>query len=83
MRARWMLGMVCALSLYQAGHVAAQAPAGPPAGWPDLVTGLKDTPGCLGVETAMTRSGKNVIFALVREQGGGHRAGIAATCTAT
>ncbi len=63
MRARWMLGMVCALSLYQAGHVAAQAPAGPPAGWPDLVSGLKETPGCLGVETARTQSGKNVIFA--------------------
>lgn len=58
-----MLGMVCALSLYQAGHVAAQAPPGPPAGWPDLVAGLKETPGCLGVETARTQSGKNVIFA--------------------
>ena len=63
MRARWMLAMVCALSLYQADHVAAQAPAGPPAGWPDLVSGLKETPGCLGVETARTQSGKNVIFA--------------------
>jgi len=63
MRARWMLGMLCVLSLYQAGHVAAQAPAGPPAGWPDLVTGLKETPGCLGVETARTGTGKNVIFA--------------------
>ena len=35
----------------------------PPAGFPDLVGGLKATPGCLGVETARTGSGKNVIFA--------------------
>ena len=32
-------------------------------GFPDLVSGLKATPGCLGVETARTTSGKNVIFA--------------------
>jgi hypothetical protein len=32
-------------------------------GFPDLVAGLKATPGCLGVETARTESGKNVIFA--------------------
>lgn len=63
MRARWMLGMICAASLFHAGHAMAQAPAGPPAGWPDLVTGLKETPGCIGVETAITRGGKNVIFA--------------------
>jgi len=36
---------------------------GPPAGFPDLVGGLKATPGCLGVETARTASGKQVIFA--------------------
>lgn len=30
---------------------------------PDLIQGLKDTPGCLGVETAQTQSGKQVIFA--------------------
>ena len=34
-----------------------------PAGFPDLVSGLKATPGCLGVETARTSSGKQVIFA--------------------
>lgn len=33
------------------------------AGFPDLVKGLKETPGCLGVETAQTSSGKLVIFA--------------------
>jgi len=32
-------------------------------GFPDLVSGLKATPGCLGVETAQTTSGKAVIFA--------------------
>lgn len=32
-------------------------------GLPDLVAGLKATPGCLGVETARTDSGKDVIFA--------------------
>ena len=43
-----------------------QPPAGaPPAGGglPDLVGALKATPGCLGVETARTSSGKQVIFA--------------------
>ena len=32
-------------------------------GFPDLVAGLRATPGCLGVETARTASGKQVIFA--------------------
>ena len=31
--------------------------------FPDLVAALKATPGCLGVETAKTGSGKQVIFA--------------------
>lgn len=34
-----------------------------PQGLPDLVGALKSTPGCLGVETARTSSGKQVIFA--------------------
>ena len=38
----------------------AQPPAG---GFPDLVGALKATPGCLGVETARTAGGKQVIFA--------------------
>ena len=33
------------------------------AGLPDLVAALKASPGCLGVETARTASGKSVIFA--------------------
>ena len=44
-----------------ASHVRAQG--APPAGLPDLVGPLKATPGCLGVETARTSSGKQVIFA--------------------
>ena len=40
-------------------HLGAQRPQG----FPDLVGGLKSTPGCLGVETARTASGKQVIFA--------------------
>jgi hypothetical protein len=41
------------------------APGGASArgGFPDLVKGLKETPGCLGVEVARTQSGKQVIFA--------------------
>jgi len=35
----------------------------PPGGLPDLVGGLKATPGVLGVDTARTSSGKMVIFA--------------------
>jgi hypothetical protein len=53
----------CVLALCVADYAAAQAPAGPPQGWPNLVAGLRETPGCLGVETAMTATGKNVIFA--------------------
>ncbi len=46
-----------------AAHVRAQSPQTAAAGFPDLVSGLKATPGCLGVETARTSSGKQVIFA--------------------
>jgi hypothetical protein len=38
-------------------------PQATPQGFPDLVKGLKSTPGCLGVETAQTSSGKQVLFA--------------------
>ncbi len=34
-----------------------------PAGFPDLAGALRATPGCLGVETAKTDSGKDAIFA--------------------
>ena len=32
-------------------------------GFPDVVAGLKATPGCIGVEVARTPGGKNVVFA--------------------
>ena len=35
----------------------------PPEGFPDLVSGIKSTPGVLGVETAITPSNMQVIFA--------------------
>lgn len=49
-----------ALVVFSPGLLLAQ---GPPQGLPDLVTALKSTPGCLGVETARTASGKQVLFA--------------------
>lgn len=49
-------------SLLVAQGARVGGPAGP-SGLPDLVGGLKSTPGCLGVETAQTSSGKQVIFA--------------------
>jgi hypothetical protein len=48
---------------------AAKKAGGPGAGFPDLVKGLKETPGCLGVETAKTTSGKSVIFAWFKDKG--------------
>jgi hypothetical protein len=41
---------------------AAMAQA-PPAGFPSVLGALKATPGCLGVETGQTSSGRRVIFA--------------------
>lgn len=46
--------------------IAGDQPPGkqdPSKGFPDLVAALKATPGCLGVETAKTATGKQVIFA--------------------
>lgn len=40
-----------------------QKQTGRPNGFPDLPKALRESPGCLGVETARTSSGKNVIFA--------------------
>src|SRR5690242_18679538 len=42
---------------------AVEVAAAPASVFPDLVGGLKETPGCLGVETARTASGKACIFA--------------------
>jgi quinol monooxygenase YgiN len=35
---------------------------------PDLVSGLRKTPGCLGVDAARTMSGKNTIFAWFQDK---------------
>jgi hypothetical protein len=42
--------------------VPARAQA-PPGGFPNVVDALRTTPGCLGVETGQTASGRRVIFA--------------------
>jgi len=59
--------MIVALALvvFSPGLVvlAQGPPQGPPPGLPDLVSMLKNTPGCLGVEAARTASGKQVLFA--------------------
>src|SRR5207248_7490745 len=46
----------------------AQHAAAPPAAGPDLVAALKATPGILGVATAQTGTGKQVIFAWVENK---------------
>ena len=51
-----------AVAIFAPGIIALGA-QGPPQGMPDLIAGLKNTPGCLGVEAARTASGKQVIFA--------------------
>lgn len=47
---------------------AAPSAKGGRGGFPDLVKGLKETPGCLGVETARSSGGKNVIFAWFKDK---------------
>jgi heme-degrading monooxygenase HmoA len=51
-----------ALTLSWSWMTAAFAQA-PPASFPNVVGALRATPGCLGVETGQTSSGKRVIFA--------------------
>ncbi len=55
------IGILTAVAWTQQPGPAGQRGDG--GGLPDLVGGLKQVDGCLGVETARTRSGKNVIFA--------------------
>jgi len=60
--------VTCVAGVLIAGSVVAFAPPkqaekASGGGFPDLVGALKQTEGCLGVETARTTSGKNVIFA--------------------
>src|SRR5258708_2807698 len=66
---RATIAFVAAIALVALGGLAGACRAGdPPAkdglkGFPDLVAALKASPGCLGVESAKTASGKSVIFA--------------------
>jgi hypothetical protein len=57
--------LVLAAAIFGPSILAAQTqpPQPPGGGLPDLVGALKATPGVLGVETARTSSGKQVIFA--------------------
>ena len=57
------LALLLGLLLMSPALSLAQRPQGQSAGFPDLVSALKATPGCLGVETARTATGKQVIFA--------------------
>ena len=45
------------------GWASAAGAQAPPAGFPNVLAALKSAPGCLGVETGQTASGKRVIFA--------------------
>ena len=67
MQTKSRLAVLLAACLFLAASGTTQnaptARPNPPAGFPDLAGGLKATPGCLGVETARTSGGKNVIFA--------------------
>ena len=55
--------VILALSGLSGVCLASDPPKDASTGLPDLVAALKETPGCLGVETARTASGKSVIFA--------------------
>jgi hypothetical protein len=62
----WFARAITVLGVLAGTCRAAEPPAKEQAkdlGFPDLVAALKATPGCLGVETAQTASGKSVIFA--------------------
>lgn len=56
------IAALVALTLFCVWLTPALAQA-PPAGFPKVVGALRAWPGCLGVETAQTSSGKRVIFA--------------------
>ena len=55
--------LVLAAAIFSPVMIAAQAPASPAAGLPDLVGALRATPGVLGVDAGQMISGKQVIFA--------------------
>jgi hypothetical protein len=47
---------------------AVQRPAQGPGGFPGLAESLRESPGCLGIESARTGSGKNVLFAWFKDK---------------
>jgi hypothetical protein len=55
--------LLLAAAVFAPVALAAQAPAPPAGGLPDLVGALKATPGVLGVDAGQMISGKQVIFA--------------------
>lgn len=72
-------GVCCAVAVgalaFGQDQAPKQEPKGKPetaqvkrGGFPDLVKGLKASPGCIGVETARTSSGKTVIFAWFKDK---------------
>jgi Antibiotic biosynthesis monooxygenase len=63
MRNSVSFGLALALMCVLVAPCAAADPAPKESGLPDLAASVKASPGCLGVETAQTASGKSVIFA--------------------
>jgi hypothetical protein len=64
-----VVGLIALASLIGPGWAEEKPAAGKaPGGYPDLIGGLKKSPGCLGVEAAQTRSGKQVIFAWFKDK---------------
>jgi len=62
MSRKLVIAGIVALALFWIGTTAARAQA-PPAYFPNVVSAVRATPGCLGVETGQTSSGRQVIFA--------------------
>src|SRR5437773_6743350 len=64
MKTNVTLALLLGVLVFTPALLAQQAVTVPPlSAFPDLIGGLQKTPGCLGVETARTASGKQVIFA--------------------
>ena len=68
-RTGFFVGLTVFVALASANVTAQNQKTSPrSAGLPDLQAGLLETPGCLGVESAITTSGKNVIFAWFKDK---------------
>ena len=64
-RSHRLLTVIACFAVAASAHADDAKPAknAPSPGFPGLLSALKKSPGCLGIETAKTGSGKNVIFA--------------------